>query len=266
MGLLISIITVNYNDAKGLEETIKSVQSQSCKNYEHIIIDGNSTDGSKEILEKHKDSFTYWVSEPDLGIYNAMNKGIDKAIGDYLLFLNSGDSFNNHKVLDVFVLHKPFEDIVYGNSLFFYPNEEPQLKIMPSNLEGMTIFSRTLNHQSVFHHKRIFEKGKRYNEKYKMLADWVLYNEVVLLEKGSYRHIDLLIANYDANGFSSKPENKTIMEVDRNKFYAANVEYFIPLLTDKIENLKKRNTKLRSLRILKFYFKIKKYWSILKIT
>lgn len=218
-----------------------SVFDQTFTELEYIVIDGGSTDGSKEYIETHQDSVDYWVSEPDSGIYNAMNKGIDKATGEYLLFLNSGDSFNNNQVLKNFISHKPFEDIVYGNSLFISPDREPLLKIMPSKLEGMTIFYRTLNHQSVFHNKRIFEKGKRYNEEYNMLADWVLYNEVVLFENGSYRHIDLLIANYDLNGLSSNPENKTIMQKNRNKFYAANIDFFIPHIIENYENLKHNN-------------------------
>ena len=76
--MMFSLITVNYNDAKGLEETINSVQKQTYTNYEHIIIDGGSKDGSKELIEKHSSNLSYWVSEPDKGIYNAMNKGIDK--------------------------------------------------------------------------------------------------------------------------------------------------------------------------------------------
>src|SRR5690606_34725184 len=139
-----------------------SVFGQTFKNIEYIIIDGGSKDGSKEYLETHQDSLSYWVSEPDKGIYDAMNKGIEKATGDYLLFLNSGDSFNNNEVLDKFIAHKPVEDLVYGNSIFIHPDNEEELKIMPSNLEGMTIFYRTLNHQSVFHKRRIFEHGKRY--------------------------------------------------------------------------------------------------------
>ncbi len=238
--MLISIITINYNDIKGLKKTITSVLDQTYPPIEYIVIDGGSTDGSKEYIETQKEHLAYWISEPDSGIYNAMNKGIDQATGDYLLFLNSGDSFNNKEVLKNFVLCKPVEDIVYGNSLFIYPDKETKLKIMPSKLGGMTIFYRTLNHQSVFHKKSIFENGKRYNEAYKILADWVLYNEVVLLEKGTYRHINFVIANYDANGFSSKPENKIIMQNDRYKFYSSRIDFFIPHILENFESLKNK--------------------------
>ncbi len=98
--MLLSIITINYNDKFGLERTIKSVQEQTFTNFEHIIIDGGSTDGSKEVIEANKNSFSYWVSEPDKGIYNAMNKGIKEAKGEYLFFLNSGDHLNGQNALD----------------------------------------------------------------------------------------------------------------------------------------------------------------------
>ena len=95
-----SIITVNYNDAQGLEDTIKSVVSQTYNDYEFIIIDGGSTDDSKYIIEENQSQIDYWVSEPDKGIFNAMNKGILASKGDYLIFMNSGDCFYNEKVLD----------------------------------------------------------------------------------------------------------------------------------------------------------------------
>ena len=91
MGLLISIITINYNNKSGLSRTIESVINQTYSNIQYIIIDGASTDGSKKIIKKYEHHISYWISEPDSGIYNAMNKGVDKAVGDYLLFLNSGD-------------------------------------------------------------------------------------------------------------------------------------------------------------------------------
>ena len=89
--MLLSIITINYNDKEGLARTMNSVLSQTYTDFEYIVIDGGSNDGSKTIIEQHQDQLGYWVSEPDSGIYNAMNKGIAKANGEYILFLNSGD-------------------------------------------------------------------------------------------------------------------------------------------------------------------------------
>ena len=94
-----SIITVNYNNKEGLRKTIESVISQTFRDFEYIVIDGGSSDGSAELLKEYSDKITYWVSEPDKGIYNGMNKGIAKATGDYLNFMNSGDCFYDQQVL-----------------------------------------------------------------------------------------------------------------------------------------------------------------------
>ena len=96
-----SIITINYNNRDGLEMTINSVLGQSYQDLEYIIIDGGSTDGSVEVIKKYESRIDYWVSEPDKGVYNAMNKGIGKASGDYLNFMNSGK-----KGFHILFLHK----------------------------------------------------------------------------------------------------------------------------------------------------------------
>ena len=95
----LSIITINYNNREGLKRTIESVVNQTFTDFEWILIDGGSTDGSKELIEQYSNRFSYWVSEPDNGIYNAMNKGLRAAKGDYLQFLNSGDRLYNAQSL-----------------------------------------------------------------------------------------------------------------------------------------------------------------------
>ena len=113
--MTLSIITVNLNNRDGLLRTIESVISQTFKDFEWIVIDGGSTDGSKELIEQYADHFAYWVSEPDTGIYNAMNKGIKMAKGEYMQFLNSGDFLRSSTILyDVFSI-MPKADIIYGN-------------------------------------------------------------------------------------------------------------------------------------------------------
>ena len=106
----LSIVTINYNNLSGLQKTIDSVLQQSFKDYEWIIIDGGSTDGGKELLEKNQNHFAYWCSEPDKGIYNAINKGLSHATGDYIQFLNSGDW-----LYDSTILEKVFTQILKEN-------------------------------------------------------------------------------------------------------------------------------------------------------
>ena len=108
----LSIITVNLNNREGLRKTAESVVSQTYKDYEWIVIDGGSTDGSKELIEQYAEHISYWVSEPDKGIYNAMNKGIRQAHGEYFLFLNSGDSLCDDDIVESFCVGNFKEDIV----------------------------------------------------------------------------------------------------------------------------------------------------------
>lgn len=111
----LSIITVNRNNTEGLRKTIESVVSQTYTDFEYIIIDGASTDGSVDIIKEYADRITYWVSEPDNGIYNAMNKGILKAKGEYLQFLNSGDWLVDEGVLQTMIKYTDDVDILIGN-------------------------------------------------------------------------------------------------------------------------------------------------------
>src|SRR5690606_22317295 len=109
----LSIVTINLNNLVGLQKTMQSVFNQTFTDYEYIVIDGGSTDGSKEYIEKHTNKLVYWVSEKDGGVYEAMNKGIIKATGEYCNFLNSGDYFWNNSVLEKSLVHNEV-DIFYG--------------------------------------------------------------------------------------------------------------------------------------------------------
>src|SRR5687768_8039033 len=114
----VSIITINLNNAADLKLTIESILNQTYKDFEFIIIDGGSTDGSLDLIKQNEDKITSWISEKDKGIFNAMNKGILKATGEYLIMLNAGDLFHDPKVLqDIFEGKNHTEDILYGNAL-----------------------------------------------------------------------------------------------------------------------------------------------------
>ena len=110
----LSIITVNLNNLEGLKKTYESVVCQTFTDYEWLVIDGGSTDGSREFIEQHQDKFAYWCSESDKGIYNAMNKGIVRAKGEYLNFMNSGDYFVSDKTLAKVFSREINVDILYG--------------------------------------------------------------------------------------------------------------------------------------------------------
>jgi glycosyltransferase involved in cell wall biosynthesis len=222
--MLISIITVNYNDVKGLERTIKSVQEQSATNYEHIIIDGGSTDGSAALIEQYQDNFSYCVSEPDNGIYHAMNKGIAVARGEYLLFLNSGDTLCSEVLLtNVSLKIKQYIDIYYGDVIRVYENNKKVKKTYPKKLKFSFFIDSALAHQSVFIKKELFDRYFYYNEKFTVLSDWEFLIYCICKENVSYEHLDLFVSNYDMNGLSSSEEGKVIMKQERlitlNKYF-----------------------------------------------
>ena len=141
----LSIITINLNNRDGLQKTIDSVVSQTFRDFEWIVIDGGSTDGSKELIEQYADHFSYWVSEPDKGIYNAMNKGIKVAKGEYLQFLNSGDWLVDEKALERCFWHESKADIAYGD-LWFCNGEEKERYKYPNKLTLKYLYDFSLGH------------------------------------------------------------------------------------------------------------------------
>ena len=146
----LTVLTINYNNKEGLIKTFESVRAQTWKDFEFIVIDGGSTDGGKELIEQN-DQINYWVSEKDSGVYNAMNKGIKKAKGDYIIFMNSGDFFYDEYVLEK--VRDEFDsniDILYGDSVFF--NDKGYRKVIkaPNKLTFGFFYDGGLNHQAVF--------------------------------------------------------------------------------------------------------------------
>jgi glycosyltransferase involved in cell wall biosynthesis len=187
--LQISIITVNYNDKVGLERTITSVTRQTSLNYEHIIIDGGSTDGSAALIEQYQDRFSYWVSEPDNGIYHAMNKGIEVAQGDYILFMNSGDTFYSEHSTALFNKNIGTEDFVYFDIQLVKKNEsiifETHEKLTFSMLRERMPF-----HQATFIKRELFIKYGSYDEHLKIVADWKFFILAVAKYNASYKYVN----------------------------------------------------------------------------
>lgn len=248
----ISIITINFNNLEGLKKTVDSVINQTYHDIEYLIIDGASTDGSVEYIQKMAPHFNQWVSEPDKGIYNAMNKGIDRATGDYLLFLNSGDYLYGNDILSHFTSLNPTEDIVYGNACYIKNGVVQEIRQMPSNLKGETILFRTLNHQCTFLKGKLFREGKRYNESYKILADWVFYNTVVWVDLGSFKHLDFTVSFYDLAGESSIGVGRDLIKVERVRFFQENADVFVPAFISCYQDLKDElglRTKSRYVRV-----------------
>lgn len=244
--MLITIITINYNNKVGLEQTIKSVQNQTFTNYEYIVIDGDSTDGSKTIIEANKQSFSYWVSEPDTGVYNAMNKGIKASKGKYLLFLNSGDVLFNTSVLEnVSRLLDTKFDVIYGDILLQLQEGNEVLRKHPKNLSFNYLYNKTIAHQSTFIKRNLFETNFYYNEDLKIVSDWEFLIYVICKKNVPYKYIDVVISKYDdAYGISSLPENKALLNRERREI----LETYFPLFIEDYKLLNKQNNILSSNR------------------
>lgn len=218
MGPKFSIITINLNNAKGLHKTIESVVNQSFKDFEYIIIDGGSTDGSVEIIKEFADKITFWVSESDKGIYNAFNKGILKVQGEYVHFLNSGDYYTDFDVLQSVSFSSEISDIIYGNINKVFNNGEQRLLIMPeeSELTLMFFLNSTITHQSVFIKRKLFNDCL-YDENLRIVSDWKFFIQHIILAGCSVKYINKLVVNYDATGISSNPVYYTLQREERKK-------------------------------------------------
>jgi glycosyltransferase involved in cell wall biosynthesis len=231
---LISIITVVYNGASTLEQTILSVINQTYKNIEYIIIDGGSTDGTVDIIKKYEKHLAYWVSEPDKGIYDAMNKGIDKATGEWINFMNSGDWFYNNSIIaTLFELDIKDYDILYGATIArqresnIYCKAQEIIKIKKN---------MPCCHQSVLCKLTVI-KQHLFNLNFSICAD---YNLLYTLYKNNaqFKKVDNIISCFDATyGISSKNRRKLIKEISKisgRKIFIIQIEYLLKYLKKSI--------------------------------
>lgn len=198
----LSIITVNYNNKDGLQKTIDSVIGQTFSDYEWIIVDGGSKDGSKGLIESYKDKFSYWCSEPDGGVYNAMNKGISQVKGEYMCFMNSGDVFYDKKTLQS-IFEQPFdEDMVYGDWMQVY-KDRCEIVDAPRNLSMFHLYIGNICHQAMFI-KSCILKTEGYDESYPIFADWVRWRKMSLAGS-TFKYIPCVVCKFDAEeGLSQK--------------------------------------------------------------
>lgn len=198
----LSIITINYNNAVGLRKTLESVASQIFSDFEHIVIDGGSTDGSAEIIENYR-HVGKWVSEKDNGIYNAMNKGIRMAEGDYCLFLNSGDYLKGNAVLEQVFSYSFDEDIVCCAD-YIDMGKDSHISYPPKDVTLYSFINGCLNHSGAGFIKRsLFEKYGYYDETMKISADWKFYLIALGLGDATYRSLPIVTAVYDIHGVSA---------------------------------------------------------------
>jgi len=222
----LSIITINYNNASGLQKTMESVFTQTSHDFEYILVDGNSTDGSVELIrrfdlspvlspkERGERQFI-WISEPDTGIYNAMNKGIRMAKGEYVHFLNSGDWLVDSRVVENMLKTLDDNDILVGNVISVRPDGKVRYKKNTKKVSLMTFYRSTIEHTSAYIRRALFDQYGLYDENLKIASDWKWYMNVVGFHNAKVGFANTYVTYFDMTGISSI--NKQLDKEERRK-------------------------------------------------
>ncbi len=234
----VSIITVCYKNPQDLEKTIKSVISQTTRDYEYLIVDGAYDDKNSKVVNKYRDNIDYFVSEKDSGVYNAMNKGAVKAYGEYLYFLNAGDVFPNKKTLEDICKHLGRVDMVYGNIRVVKRSGGSfiQRKILS---KGNIKLGKKISQQVVFVKRELFNQLGGLDERFKVAADFDLLCKI-FEGTGNIKHIDEIICDYDDGGISSnlRKSYDDTAKVIRNRY--GNVLYILYMILTRVKLVLKK--------------------------
>jgi len=216
----LSIITVNLNNREGLEKTLASVQAQqSAPAFEQIVVDGGSTDGSADVIRRFESRLAFWITEPDRGIYHAMNKGLAQATGDYLLFLNSGDRLANPRVLQTVFSGFPSADIVYGSIQVVRAGKPGKIVRgpAPDDLQLTFWIQNTIQHSGTFIRRGLLLEN-RYAEDFRIVADRKFFFESFLAGK-TFARIDQVITHFEMGGISSDPRHAALKRAEWDKLF-----------------------------------------------
>ena len=269
----LTVVTINYNNAVGLEKTMKSVVSQSRTDFEYVVVDGASTDGSVEVIRRYASAFSSpikWLSEPDNGIYNAMNKGIRMASGEYLEFLNSGDCFVSENVIGEIYdamekLGRP--SILYGNMLKSMMDGKV---IRDKGFAGQEItflgfYIGTLNHSSAIIRKDLFDKYGSYDESLRIVSDWKWFLLAIVFggEKPIYSDFDISL--FDMGGISetnvklTRAERRKVLEDCVPSAFLADYKQWSSAI-QRMKRIQRHPWAAKIVRLIERYlFKLEKY-------
>lgn len=203
----VSVVTVCRNVASALEKTMNSVFMQTYGNLEYVVIDGASTDNSVELIKLNSSRIQYWISEPDKGIYDAMNKAIAAATGEWIIFLNAGDVFSAPDVVErVFAVDHSGSDVVYGDCIKEINNELVVIHPHANRNSHRMNFS----HQCVFTRTALLKKTP-FDTRYKLSADFKSFKQIGL-DKGVFEYVPIAISQFDTNGVSNTRRADGLLE------------------------------------------------------
>lgn len=227
----LSIITICYNDREGLERTLSSLRKQTTQAFDHIIVDGGSTDGSVELVRGSEQFITKWVSEADKGIYDAQNKGWRMAGTPFVQFLNAGDELASENVLAriIPVLTSDF-DIVFGDSGLADQRGLHGRKQHPARITSPWLMKEVVSHSAQFIRKELLEHFHGYNTRYMIAADYAFFAQAFWNGQLRLRKLDILVSVFDTRGISSSPLQKEKVSEERKEIqrrYAPRFWYMI---------------------------------------
>jgi glycosyltransferase involved in cell wall biosynthesis len=226
----LSIITINYNNSADLVKTIDSVLAQTWMDYEFIIIDGGSTDGSVDHIKAVTDKLSYWVSEKDEGVFHAMNKGIGVAKGEYLLMLNAGDYLVDSTILERCFGGGQYQaDILFGDVYREADGKVFEKSIFPDQLTFGFLRRGALSHQASFIKREIHDLVGLYDESLKYCSDWKFLILALCRYNVSYQHLQFFVSVCDCGGLTCNPANFRAMGIETESVLR---QYFPTFLSD----------------------------------
>lgn len=268
----LSIITINLNNAEGLRRTMKSVLEQTFRDFEYIVVDGASTDGSVEVMQelalpiKKMGISVDAVSEPDSGLYNAMNKGIRKAKGEYVLMLNSGDWLVNRDVLRKVFELQPSEDILNARCNVSDCGKVVWTSPYLPKVTLKTLYSVGLPHQSAFIKRDLFDRFGFYREDFRYNSDIAFWYKAILFGGATTHGIDVVTTDYDKNGISGTQTNSETYMSEMKEILSEGILARVLPDYDEWANEKAMLRKYEWIeghpalqRFLTFYYKVRKY-------
>ncbi len=255
----LSIITVCLNSVNWIEKSILSVINQTFTDYEYIIIDGLSTDGTMDVINKYRDKIDITLSEKDNGIYSAMNKGINLSSGEYTYFLNSDDYLCDDKVLELIFSKGLSADIIYGDlycigNIYNRVIKKPVLAKAWTETNDINLYIRTIFHPSSFIKRELFLKYGLYDESFKIAGDYDFFVKTIVKYKVSTKYIPVAFAYFSLTGISSEYNGKDVIDTRERETEAVRKRYW----TDNEFKLLKEIAEFRQSSPILVYNEIKK--------
>lgn len=258
----LSIITVCYNDRDGLTRTIASLRAQDFlekgrEDIQFIVIDGGSQDASLEVIKQNTDYIGYWVSEPDDGIYNAMNKGVAVAQGEYTIFMNSGDLFYDSKVLSRFFVSSPTADLISGDWVGYKCGKKNVYWCAPRRLDLPLLIQQSIPHNSTFIRTSLL-RSYPYREDYRIVSDWIFFFTAYIDGKATYSQLNFPVCKGDQHGLSSSNLDLGLHERERffNTIMPSNIHQALLTMVKEEQLILKNSFNSRTLsRVIDFVYR-----------